>query len=190
LAVAGVVLFVVGVVWWAWPTWAGRADRLDVLVVADRFAASPDAARSLDLRVREDGRLIEHAPFAHWCAAADAIAAVVDERQPRTVVATFAADGGCGDGAVRFAATVTAGGSSLVIVDQPGAPSQAALGGDRVDVVDPSPLLGAEPTATVLRCQWWETTCAADGTIAVRNDDGSLTAVGSERLARFVVAAL
>jgi hypothetical protein len=190
LAVAGVGLVAAVFGWWVWPTWSGADDQLDVLVTGDAFVAGPDATRSLDLRVREDGRTIDHVTFADWCAAADGITSVVTDRRPLTIVATFADDGGCGDGAARFAAAVGATGRELVIVQQPGTPSATTPAPSGVDVVDPSPLLGPELAATSLRCQWWEAECGDDGKIAVRDIDGSLTAAGAERLGRFVVAAL
>ena len=87
-------------------------------------------------------------------------------------------------------AVQAARGHTVLIVAQPGRggiESAAAQAG--ATLIDPSRFIGDQLTATAMPCQWWES-CTADGTIAVRVADGSLTPEGGDRVARMIVAEL
>jgi hypothetical protein len=77
-----------------------------------------------------------------------------------------------------------------VVVAQPGRTGlEDAATADGATVLDPTRFVGNAVEPTSMPCQWWET-CTADGTIAVRGPDGSLTQEGGDRIARLIVAAL
>jgi hypothetical protein len=62
-----------------------------------------------------------------------------------------------------------------------------------ITLVDPAPLLGPDGSFhRTLPCEpWEETACEADGTVAVRNEDGiHLTSAGGERYARVLLEAI
>ena len=64
---------------------------------------------------------------------------------------------------------------------------------DDVTVVDPAAVLGGDGAFHLaLPCEPWEqAVCDADGTVAVRRDDGiHLTEAGGERYARALLAAM
>lgn len=195
------VVIVVAVAWWWWPTLRADPERLDVLIVADgqlREAADPVArrVRELGLSVRESV-----APGS-WCDAVNLVAAERAERSPRRIVVSVrAADPSCtgfdgldGEGWERL--RDVAGDAGLVLVVQPGpAPlgqPSGVLGalrqGEGWVLADPSVLLG-ELGEERMPCQWWDD-CEADGAVAVRDETGSLTAAGGERVARVLAAVL
>jgi hypothetical protein len=81
-----------------------------------------------------------------------------------------------------------AGGHMVLIVAQPGRSGVEGAAADTT-VIDPARFVGDQLAATSMPCQWWDT-CTADGTIAVRNADGSLTPEGADRVARMIVGQL
>ena len=141
-------------------------------------------------RIHEDGRSLRWDREAtSWCDAADAVSRIEADADPAAIVLSFAAAPGCDANAVTDAVQA-ARGHTVLIVTQPGRggiESAAAPAGARL--IDPSRFIGEQLTATAMPCQWWES-CAADGTIAVRDADGSLTAEGGDRVARMIVAEL
>ena len=183
-AVVVVALAVGGLVWWAWPTWSGADERLDVLVAGDE--ALTDAERSIDLRVREEGMALAwSAVEGGWCDA-DALGEEVDRLDPVHVVVSFA-DGAADDACVRRTLDAL-GGRDVVVVLQPGAgPDVATVEAAGATALDPSRLVGVPGTST-LPCEWWE--ACPPGGVQVRDADGRLTDLGGERLARMVAAAV
>jgi hypothetical protein len=76
------------------------------------------------------------------------------------------------------------------IVVQPGRSGiEAAADSGDATLVDPTRYVGGLLTEAALPCQWWDA-CAINGTVEVRNADGSLTEAGSDRVARMIVAEL
>ncbi len=87
-------------------------------------------------------------------------------------------------------AVQAARGHTVLIVAQPGRGGiESAAAQAAATLIDPSRFIGEQLTATAMPCQWWES-CTADGTIAVRGADGSLTPEGGDRIARMIVAEL
>jgi hypothetical protein len=169
--------------WWAWPTWSGADDRLDVLVVGDELLTA--SQRSIELRVREEGMTVDWSEAADdWCDDPRALAEDVSRRGPRNVVVSFAR--GADDPTCITGALDALGDRDVVVVWQPGAP-RAPEPLEDTDVLDPTRLLG-EPSVSELGCQWWET--CETGSVQVRDDAGRLTEAGSERLARMIAASL
>jgi hypothetical protein len=185
---AAIVAVVAGLVWWQWPLIAGQDDRTDVVLLSDGFLASTELP--VTNRIHEDGRSLRWDTDAtSWCTAPDAVTRAVDQFDPAALVLSFSDASGC-DAAAVTAAVRAAQGHSVVIVSQPG---RSGLEGTadlaRATVIDPTPFIGDELTATSLPCQWWET-CGPDGTVAVRTAAGDLTPEGTDRVARMIVAEL
>ena len=174
--------------WWQWPTIAGHDDRTDVVLVTDGFMTSTEA-RVTD-RIHEDGRSVRVDTSAtSWCDAADAVRRIDREIDPATIVLSFGDATGCGTTALADA-VAAAHGRQVLVVTQPGRSgieSSATEAG--ATLVDPTRYIGDQLAATSLPCQWWEP-CTADGTVAVRDADGSLTDDGVDRVARIIVAEL
>jgi hypothetical protein len=186
--VVAVVAATVGLVWWQWPLLAGHDARTDVVLITDGFLTSTE--RPVTYRIHEDGRTLRWDDAAtSWCNAADAVRAVVDDLAPSVIVLSFADATGCDETAVTDAVRA-ARRARVVIVDQPGR-SGIEASAERVGaaLIDPTRYVGDQLAAVALPCQWWES-CTVDGTIAVRNSDGSLTAEGGDRVARMIVAEL
>ena len=179
---------VAGLVWWQWPTIRGRDARTDVVLLSDGFLTSTE--RPVTYRIHEDGRTLRWDDAAtSWCDAAEAVRDAVERFDPGALVLSFADSTGC-DAAAVAAAVRAAGGHRVVVVAQPGRTAvEAAAGPAGATLVDPSRFIGDEPVATAMPCQWWDS-CTADGTVPVRNADGSLTAEGGDRVARMIVAEL
>jgi hypothetical protein len=183
-----VVVLAAALVWWQWPTIAGHDARTDVVLLTDGFLSSTE--RPVTYRIHEDGRSLRWVDGAtSWCNAADAVRRVEAEIDPAAIVLSFADAAGCDAPAVT-AAVRAAQGHSVVIVAQPGR-SGVENAGVAVGaiLIDPTSFVGDQPAATSMPCQWWDT-CTADGTIPVRNADGSLTAEGGDRVGRLIVADL
>ena len=168
------------VAWWAWPSLAGHDERLGVLVVGDPFLEP--GRRSIELQVREIGESVRWEPLDEAsCSDLAAFTQLVDDADPEHLVIPATAVERCA-GAL--------GDRHVVAVVQPGSGSDTpALEGAGYDVVDPERLVGQPGGDLRLECEWWET-CDGDGRIAVRDDNGALTAAGNERVARMIVAAL
>ncbi|MEP7202966.1 MAG: hypothetical protein ABI894_10170 [Ilumatobacteraceae bacterium] len=185
-----VTLFVVAaaLVWWQWPTIAGHDSRTDVVVLSDQFLTSGE--RPVTYRIHEDGRSLRwDGEATSWCNAADAVSRVEADTDTATIVLSFADAAGCDSSAVTKAVQA-ARGHTVLIVAQPGRGGiEAAAAPAGATLIDPSRFVGDQLVATALSCQWWES-CTADGTIAVRRADGSLTAEGADRVARMIVAEL
>ena len=185
LAVAAIVALVG---WWAWPSLAGDDDELDVLAVGDGFLTG--AQRSVDLRVREEGWRIEWSEaVGSWCDDPAPLREEVERRDPGHVVLSFGAgatDPACVGDLVRAVAST---GARVVVVDQPGTgldgAAVTAAGGE---VASPGRLVGDPGDTAPRRCEWWEE--CQTGSVVARADDGALTEVGGERMARVLVAAL
>ena len=185
--IAGVAI-VAAVVWWQWPTLDHQDSRTDVVVVADGFLTATETP--ITQRIHEDGRTMRWADGqTSWCTAADSVRQVTQQFDPAAIVLSFGDSTGCDASAVT-AAVAAAGGHRVLIVSQPGRSDVEASADLRgATVIDPTRFIGDQLTATSMPCQWWET-CTADGTVAVRTEDGSLTTEGSERVARIIVAEL
>jgi len=185
--IAGVAI-VAAVVWWQWPTIDRQDSRTDVVVLADGFLTSTETP--ITQRIHEDGRTMRWADGpTSWCSAADSVRQVTQQFDPAAIVLSFGDSTGCDASAVT-AAVAAAGGHRVLIVSQPGRSDVEASADLRgATVIDPTRFIGDRLTATSMPCQWWET-CTADGTVAVRTEDGSLTIEGSERVARIIVAEL
>jgi hypothetical protein len=183
-----VLAVVAAVLWWQWPTLAGHDTRTDVVVLTDGFLTTTE--RPVTYRIHEDGRNVRWDTGAtSWCGAADAVRTIEAKWDPAAIVLSFADATGC-DASALTSAIRAARGHSVLIVTQPGRSgieSTADHGG--ATMIDPSRLIGDQLVATSMPCQWWES-CTADGTIAVRSGDGSLTAEGGDRVARIIVAEL
>jgi hypothetical protein len=183
------VTLIVGVVWWQWPLITNEDARTDVVIVSDSFLSSTE--RPVTYRIHEDGRSLQWdgGQADSWCNAAPAVTAASAKYDPVAIVLSFADATGCGEEAVDRAVRA-AGRHRVVVVIQPGRsglePSATVAG---ATVVDPTRFIGDALRPTALPCQWWET-CTADGTVAVRSVDGSLTQEGGDRVARMIVAAL
>jgi hypothetical protein len=183
-----IVAVVAGLVWWQWPTIDHHDKRTDVVLLTDGFLTSTELP--VTNRIHEDGRSLRwDGDATSWCDAADAVRRAVDQFDPAALVLSFSDASGCSASAVTDAVRA-AHGHSVVIVAQPGrsgienasAPAGAKL-------IDPTRFIGDQLAATSLPCQWWDI-CTADGTIAVREANGDLTAEGSDRVARMIVAEL
>ena len=182
-----VLAVVAGLLWWQWPTIAGHGKRTDVVLLTDGFLTSTELP--VTNRIHEDGRSLRWDDTAtSWCNAADAVRHAVDDFDPAAIVLSFSDATGCDATAVTNAVHA-ANGHSVVIVAQPGRSGIEAVT-DRAGatLIDPTRYIGDQLTATSLPCQWWET--CTDGTVAVRTADGALTAEGSDRVARLIVAEL
>ncbi len=175
-------------VWWQWPTITGHDTRTDIVLLTDGFLTSTE--RPVTYRIREDGRsLLWDGGATSWCGAADAVRRIEAESNPAAIVLSFADATGC-DTTALTDAVHAANGHSVVIVAQPGRSGiEAAADRAGATLIDPTRFIGAQPVATSMPCQWWES-CTADGTIAVRISDGSITAEGGDRVARMIVAEL
>jgi hypothetical protein len=175
-------------VWWQWPTIAGHDARTDVVLLTDGFLTSTE--RPVTYRIHEDGRSLRwDAGATSWCNAADAVRKVEDEFDPAAIVLSFGDATGC-DSAALVSAVTAARGHRVLIVEQPGRSGiESAADGAGATLIDPTRFIGDQLAATSMPCQWWET-CTADGSIAVRTADGSLTPEGGDRVARIIVAEL
>jgi hypothetical protein len=183
-----VAALIAAVLWWQWPLLAGSDERTDVVLITDTFLTSTE--RPVTYRIHEDGRSLQwNAGATSWCDAAAAVRRVDAEVDPAAIVLSFADAPGCDSNAL-IDAVRAADGHRVVIVSQPGRSGleQTAQAAGAA-IIDPSRFVGDQLAATSMPCQWWET-CTADGTIAVRNPDGSLTQEGGDRIARIIVAAL
>jgi hypothetical protein len=177
-----------GLLWWQWPLLSGQDSRTDVVLLTDSFLTTTE--RPVTYRIHEDGRSLEwNGAATSWCDAAAAVRDVAARYNPRAIVLSFASAAGCNARAVDDAVRAAAG-HRVVIVSQPSRSGLEESGaGAGATVVDPSRFIGVALQATEMPCQWWET-CPADGTVAVRAADGSLTQEGGDRVARMIVAAL
>lgn len=183
-----VLAVVAAVLWWQWPTIAGYDKRTDVVVLTDSFLTTTE--RPVTYRIHEDGRSVRWDTEAtSWCGAAAAVQRIENQWNPAAIVLSFADATGC-DPSALTRAVHAAGGHSVLIVTQPGRSGiEAAADHADATLIDPSRFIGDQLVATAMPCQWWES-CTADGTIAVRASDGSLTAEGGDRVARIIVAEL
>jgi hypothetical protein len=183
-----IVAVTAALLWWQWPTIAGHDTRTDVVLLTDGFLTSTE--RPVTYRIHEDGRSLRwDAGATSWCDAAAAVRNVEAEFNPAAIVLSFADATGCDSTAVVDAVRA-ANGHTVVIVAQPGRSGMENVAQQAgATLIDPTRFVGDQLVATSLACQWWET-CTADGTIAVRTADGSLTAEGGDRVARMIVADL
>jgi len=175
-------------VWWQWPTIAGHDKRTDVVLITDGFLSPTQLP--LTNRIHEDGRSLrwDDGAATSWCNAADAVTTAVDRFDPAAVVLSFSDATGCDASAVTDAVRA-ARGHSVVIVAQPGGSGVETAGDhDGAALVDPTRYIGDQLTATSMPCQWWD--ICSDGSVPVRTADGRLTAEGSDRVARMIVAQL
>jgi hypothetical protein len=161
----GVAALVLVVWWWA-PSFGGDSERVDTLVVHDGLLG-PDQ-RPVSDRLHEAGRTIEWREADDLCAA---LSGSVDERIDVIVVAS---------------ADLTRCGSAIEALRRR---SVITVSADGVGAtVDTAPLLGG-PATVSMPCQWWDSVCDS-GAVTVRNDDGSLTNAGLDRVGRLIVAEL
>jgi hypothetical protein len=182
------VAAVAGLIWWQWPTIAGHDKRTDVVLITDGFLSSTQLP--VTNRIHEDGRTLrwDEGAATSWCNAASAVSSAVDQFDPAAVVLSFSDATGCDATAVADAVRA-ANGHSVVIVAQPGGSGVETVGDDAgAAVIDPTRYIGDQPTATSMPCQWWD--ICTDGSVPVRTADGQLTAEGSDRVARMIVAQL
>jgi len=183
-----IVAIVAALLWWQWPTVAGHDKRTDVVLLTDGFLTSTELP--VTNRIHEDGRSLRWDEGAtSWCNAADAVRSAVDQFDPAAFVLSFSDSTGCDATAVTDAVRA-ANGHSVVIVAQPGRSGiETTTDHAGATLIDPTPFIGDQLTATSMPCQWWDI-CTADGTIAVRTANGDLTAEGGDRVARMIVAEL
>ena len=183
-----VLAVVAALLWWQWPTIAGHDKRTDVVVLTDSFLTTTE--RPVTYRIHEDGRSVRwDAGATSWCGAADAVRRIETEWNPAAIVLSFADATGC-DSSALTSAVKAARGHSVLIVTQPGRSGiEATADHAGATMIDPSRFIGDQLVATSMPCQWWES-CTANGTIAVRSADGSLTAEGGDRVARIIVSEL
>lgn len=182
---------VIAVLWWWWPTLARDPERTDVLVVGDGQLAQ--ARDPIERRLRERGLSVAWRDAGGtWCEAVEVATAARAELEPDVVVLSVRDDASaCAELVELHKAAL----GELVLVIQPGPPGE----GQPVEVqqrlraitagavlADPTNLLGTEG-ARRLPCQWWDD-CEPDGTVSVRDDSGSLTPAGGERVARVIAA--
>jgi len=179
---------VAALVWWQWPTIAGHDSRTDVVLLGDGFLTSAEIP--VTYRIHEDGRSLRwERETTSWCTAADAVSRIEAETDPAAIVLSFADATGCDANAVTNAVQA-ARGHTVLVVSQPGRGGlETAAAQAGATLIDPSRFIGEQLVATSMPCQWWES-CTADGTIAVRDADGTLTAEGGDRVARMIVAEL
>jgi hypothetical protein len=185
---ASTAVLVAAVVWW-WPLLTGDRGDVEVLVLGDSFLH--EHPQEVTYRIHEDGFAFEWAdPLASWCDAAAVVGNMIESGAPDQVVLSFAEAGTCVSPHVvaDVASTVRSLGAEPVIVVQPGSSSAADAMIAGSTIVDPTRLLGMPPTAE-MGCQWWDD-CTPAGTVVVRDESGTLTAAGSSRVARMLVAAL
>jgi hypothetical protein len=157
-----------------------------VLIIADGFLTGN--AQPVTYRIHEDGRSLVWGPaVGDWCSLPTVVTAEVARVHPTTVVLSIGAKGQC-DGDVFQRAVEAAGARTVVVVRQPGA-SGVERDGAGARTVDPTRLIGGSLVLTSLPCQWWDR-CEADGKVLVRDAHGALTAAGTDRVARMLVAEL
>ena len=182
-----VLAIVAALVWWQWPTIAGHDKRTDVVLLTDGFLTSTELP--VVNRIHEDGRSLRWDDAAtSWCNAAGAVRDAVDEFDPAAIVLSFSDATGC-DATALTNAVHAANGHSVLIVAQPGRSGiESTTERAGATLIDPTRYIGDQLAATSLPCQWWET--CIDGSVAVRTADGALTAEGSDRVARLIVAEL
>jgi hypothetical protein len=185
--IVAIVAVVAALVWWQWPTIDGHDKRTDVVLITDGFLAPTQLP--VTNRIHEDGRSLRWDEDAtSWCNAADAVTRAVDQLDPAAVVLSFSDATGCDASAVTDAVRA-AKGHSVVIVAQPGGSGvETTSDRDGAALIDPTRYIGDQVTATSMPCQWWD--ICTDGSVPVRSADGSLTAEGSDRVARMIVAEL
>ena len=139
--------------------------------------------------MHEDGFSLAWAPLAAtWCDAPQAVAEIVREDSPSTVVVSFADEGTCGVSPedLREQVSAAAGSAKLVVVENPAVETTVAV--PHSVAVDVSRLIG--PAGTLDQgCLWWDL-CRPDGRIDVREPDGRLAESGQTRVARMIVTAL
>ncbi|MBK5332650.1 MAG: hypothetical protein JJD93_11795 [Ilumatobacteraceae bacterium] len=182
-----VLAVVAALVWWQWPTIAGHDKRTDVVLLTDGFLTSTELP--VVNRIHEDGRSLRWDEAAtSWCNAAGAVRDALDEFDPAAIVLSFSDATGC-DATALTNAVHAANGHSVLIVAQPGRSGiESTTERAGATLIDPTRYIGDQLAATSLPCQWWET--CIDGSVAVRTADGALTAEGSDRVARLIVAEL
>ena len=167
--------------WYLLPVVSG--DHGDVAVYGGGTIES--SIDELSYQLRDRGRDVTWiAAGSTWCELAELEPAVDDVD---VIVLAPEALGTCDGDPVATTLDALPGDFDIVLValgNAAEATSRAATGG--VSVVDPTALLGADGAAA-MPCEWWDN-CA--GTIAVRSDNGDLTAAGRERVARMVSAAI
>ena len=185
--IVAILAIVVALLWWQWPTLAGHDKRTDVVLITDGFLSSSQLP--VTNRIHEDGRSLLWAEDAtSWCNAPDAVSRAVEQFDPAAVVLSFSDAAGCEATAVTDAVHA-ANGHSVVIVAQPGRSGIEAAGKSAgATLIDPTRYIGDQPMATSMPCQWWD--ICTEGSVPVRTADGELTAEGSDRVARMIVAEL
>jgi hypothetical protein len=180
LATLGVGV-VAAATWYLLPVFSG--DHGDVAVYGgDTIESSIDG---LSYQLRDRGRNVSWvAAGSTWCELAEV---EFDVDDVDVVVLAPEALGACGGNPVATTIDRLHGKVQLVIVALGRAAEATSVKAtDRVTMVDPAALLGADGTIT-MPCEWWDN-CV--GTIAVRTDSGDLTDAGRERMARMVSAAI
>ncbi len=173
LAVAGAAL-------WVWPSVARSSARLDVVVAGN--GAVGEASDEIARHVREHGQSVQ-VVVTDPCDL-DALDAQIGHAPVRIVSFTAASAQRCGD---RLTDLLARRRATVVTQDEP----------IRAGAIDATWLVPASAGSTSA-CQWWEppppgaalATCDADGTIAVRDASGALTAAGRDRFARVVAGTL
>jgi hypothetical protein len=188
--IAGLLCVAVLATSWWWPRLSGRDEQLSVLVVGDgQMQQSRDA---VERQLRGLGLSVEwyEAPDS-WCAAAQVLPALIADRRPQRVVASFVNNGSCADGVE--AVVQAAGETSLVVQIQPGQQPDTTvqqlieLRSQGVISVDPSPLLPA--LGNDAPCLWWDD-CGPNGLVMIRDSEGKVMAAGAQRVARALAAVL
>lgn len=165
-----------------WPSVARSSSRLDVAVVGN--GAVTESSDEIARHVRERGLSVEVTAIDDPCAPG----ALADAaRGARTVIVSFTATsfGRC---VAPLRAAIGALGEHIVVTQD-----EALVDG----AVDARRLV---PAGSGVRsgCQWWEpplpagaiANCDADGQVAVRLSDATLTVAGRDRFARVVAGAL
>lgn len=184
------VLLVAMLAWW-WPSLIGGGDPAPDVALAGDAQLVADSNPMLR-QLRERGLSVVTVPaWNTWC---DVAGIVPGEPLPDRVVLSFRTVGECGGDPLavvtRAIESIAAEGRRVVVIRSPFGPSDpgvdqaldAADAQRHADIAEPERLLGP-PGTERLGCMWWDD-CEPDGTVAVRNADGSLTWAGMQRVAR------
>ncbi len=181
IVLGAALCFILAIAWW-WPSLSPPGDNdVDVSVVTDGFLEG--FARPVGDRIHESGRSTSWTEGLDVCTSWSGIADQVANAE--VLVVTDARLHTCplviDDALDRV--------DHVIVVAQPGRLDVGSIPSGVV-VVDPERLVGRSESGVTMPCQWWEQVSCVNGFVAVRNHDGSLTAEGSDRVARMVTAAL
>jgi hypothetical protein len=171
--------------WYLWPGLGGASG--DVALITDETTAGITDSFHTEVRVR--GRdVVDLASVPDWCTLASMLPDLQVSDKVEFVVIAVTDRGECsGNPIAEVLDSFGSMGASPVVVPVPGSSSvTAALIPDDVRTVSVEHLVGG-PDQRTESCAWWDD-CPPEGVVVVRANDGNLTAVGFDRMARAVAS--